>query len=118
MNYSGSKINVIPPTQLKLSYTGSGTSWKMVGGKKISTKPKELMLERFIKEFPGFHESGKIDDVIDAYALTVHHENLKAVMEERKRIAAEERLAKKEKKEKKAPTKKKKVNLLEELVKN
>ena len=59
MNKFVKSISVIAPSSLKKSFTGKGNC------------KKEKMIERFIELFPDFDIRGKIDDVVDAYALSV-----------------------------------------------
>lgn len=69
-------IEVVAPSALKKSYTGDArTKKKGLDGKWIKLDPKKKMQDVFVKEFKGFHISGKLDDVIDAYGLSTHTEN-------------------------------------------
>lgn len=55
---------IVPPKTLKKAYTGNGNA------------KKDLMIETFLKDHKGFdvvsHPKAKIDDIVDAYALTVY----------------------------------------------
>lgn len=52
------KLRIFPATTVKKSFTGSGRA------------KKEQMIEKFKTIFPNFDYSGKIDDVVDSYALS------------------------------------------------
>ncbi len=104
--YGVKAINIVAPSQLKLSYTGSAATKKKIGGKMVKIDSKAAMLSAFKKEFPGFDYTGKIDDVIDAYGLSKYVENMNFQLAERKRLneeaKASKKLAKEEAKRKKA----------------
>lgn len=58
MHMKNSKVKVIMPTKIKKAFTGKGRGHK------------ELMIETFLtKHFIDFDNTGKIDDIVDAYAL-------------------------------------------------
>lgn len=101
-NFKGSTVEVIPPTSLKLSYTGNGSSKRKVNGKFVKIYKTE-MEAAFLKEFPRFTVSGKLDDVVDAYALSCYTDNM-IIQEERKAaeklLKAQERAAKRKKSKK------------------
>lgn len=54
---NGAKVSVYPPTAIKKAFTGKGS------GKKSN------MLDKFQSLYPNFDYTGKVDDIIDAYAL-------------------------------------------------
>lgn len=60
-------------TELKKLFCGRATLPKvldLVTGKKVTVgDPKTMMIDHFMTLFPGFDKRGKVDDVIDAYAL-------------------------------------------------
>ena len=52
-------FKILPATKIKKAFTGKGN------GK------KEKMIEEFFKRLPNFDNTGKVDDLIDAYALAI-----------------------------------------------
>lgn len=70
------RLNIFPPTTIKKYFTGSGKA------------KKEDMIREFVERFPvSFQAEGKIDDVVDSYALCeiIHRPENKKVLPRKKK---------------------------------
>lgn len=76
LKHSKTKLTIIPPTSIKKYFTGSGRA------------KKEDMIKEFHLRVQHFDDTGKIDDVVDSYALSeyiAHPNNTGTVLAKKKK---------------------------------